>query len=165
MNTPWQYIADALRDELQEYGALLGLYDQQQERIFQRDPDGVLIIAQTIESLATRLQQVRKRREDLVRTFAFEHGADPESTLRALLSHVASEARPLVEALVDEINHLIRRTRRRARQNRLLLARAIEVRQQTLQALKPETFSQTYSPAGKVQLGSPAFAGGYQAAG
>ena len=67
-------------------------------------------------------------------------------------------ARPLIEALIGEINHLLHRVRRTSRHNHTLLARAVEVHQDALQLLRPQAFTKTYSPAGRVSIvsGDPA---------
>ena len=60
--------------------------------------------------------------------------------------------RPLLEALVRDINLMINRTRRKARQNHILLARAVELTQETLRLLQPETFTKTYARSGHVSV-------------
>lgn len=165
MNPDWHSLADALRAELAEYGALLGLFDIQQNAILGRDSEAILLSASTIEEQMHRLNALRTEREALVRTFALHHAQPPAATLRSLLSFFAAEARPLLEALIDEINHLIHRARRRSRQNHLLLARAVEVRQEMLQTLRPESFTKTYSARGRVALTTPKITSAYQAAG
>jgi flagellar biosynthesis/type III secretory pathway chaperone len=165
MNTDWQPLADALRAELSEYGALLGLFDAQQNAILERDSEAILLCVSTIEEQMQRLGALRDEREELVRSFAAKFAQPASATLRSLLSFFAAEARPLLEALIDEINHLIHRARRRSRQNHLLLARAVEVRQEMLQTLRPESFTKTYSARGRVALSTPKITSAYQAAG
>ena len=48
MITAWETLADALRNELQEYGELLNLFDKQQAAILKRDPDTVLVLNDSI---------------------------------------------------------------------------------------------------------------------
>lgn len=154
MNTHWQTIAQALRDELAEYGGLLRLFEAQQGSIFERDPDAVLRFAREIEVQARSLGACRGRRECIVAAFAVAHGAPANSALRALLPAVAEEARPLLEALIKEVNVLLHRVRRTSRHNHALLARTIELHQDTLLQLQPQAFSKTYSPAGRVSMTS-----------
>ena len=42
MTNNWKIIIVHLRQELVDYGALLGLYDEQQRALFARQPDTVL---------------------------------------------------------------------------------------------------------------------------
>ena len=152
MKTHWELIVNSLREELAEYGGLLHLFEVQQRALFDRDPDAVLDHATSIEAQAQTLSGCRQRREQIVAAFALEHGRPANSTLRSLLPHVAPEAQPLLEALIDEINRLLHRVRRTSRHNHTLLARAVEVHQETLQMLRPHAFTKTYSPSGHVSV-------------
>src|SRR5437016_5710998 len=100
----WQSIAECLRQELAEYGELLRLFEQQQESLFKRDADGVLRLGGEIEDQAHILQDCRGRREQTVSAFAKSNGLPESSTLRSLLPHIEVAARPLLEALINEIN-------------------------------------------------------------
>jgi flagellar biosynthesis/type III secretory pathway chaperone len=156
MNNAWELIAHSLRDELQEYGGLLGLFEEQQGALFRRDASGVLASVSAIEEQARAAGEKRKRREQLVQDFALSIGRPADSTLRSLLDGFPPEVRPMLEALVDEVNRLVHRARRGVRQNTLLLQRAIDLHQETLRSLRPESFTKTYSPRGQVSLANTA---------
>ncbi len=85
-------------------------------------------------------------------SFAAQLRQPRNSTLRALLPHIAPEARPLLEALIDEVNALLHRVRKVSRHNHTLLSRAVEIHQEVLQQLRPTAFVKTYSPAGAVSV-------------
>jgi flagellar biosynthesis/type III secretory pathway chaperone len=153
MKSHWETIADCLRQELADYGGLLHLFDQQQRALLARDADGVLAHVAAIEEQAQALAGCRSRREAAVAAFAVVNNRPATATLRSLLPLVAAEARPLLEALASEVNRLIHRVRQTSRQNHLMLARTVELNQETLQLLRPESFSKTYSPAGRVSVG------------
>ena len=155
MSISWQAIAECLRAELADYGGLLLLFEQQQRSLFVREAGSVLEIANRIETEARGLAETRHRREVAVATFAVEHEKLATSSVRDLLPLIEASARPLVEALVTEINHLLHRVRRISRHNHLMLARTVEMHQETLQLLRPEAFTKTYSPAGRVSMMSP----------
>jgi flagellar biosynthesis/type III secretory pathway chaperone len=165
MKNHWEPIVTSLREELAEYGGLLHLFDVQQRALFDRDAEAVLLQATLIEAQTRTLSDCRQRREKVVATFAIELGRPANSTLRSLLPLVAAEARPLFEALIDEINRLLHRVRRTSRHNHTLLARAVEVHQETLQMLRPNTFTKTYSPSGRVSVAGGELAGKLRAAG
>lgn len=148
----WQLIAECLRQELVEYGALLRLFEQQQESLFKRDADAVLRLGGEIEAQAHILQDCRRTREQNVQVFATGFGLPANTTLRNLLPHVETDARPLVEALINEINHLLHRVRRTSRHNHLLLSRTLEMHQETMRQLRPEAFSNTYAPNGRLAM-------------
>lgn len=152
MNPAWQTLAECLRAEIVEYGALLRLFEEQQQALFARDPDTVLRYSAEIEQQVRLLHEQRRNREALVAAFATEHGHAPTSTLRALLPIFEADFRPLLEALITEINVLIHRVRRAVRHNHTLLAHTVEQHQQILRQLRPDSFTQTYAPNGRVSL-------------
>ncbi len=166
MNEPWTIIAEALRAEIGGFGGLLNLFEQQQQSLFARDTDGVLRLSTEIERHTRAMSADRQRREQLVSEFALAHRQPATATLRSLLPFIAAEARPLIEALIADVNRLIHRVRRLTRQNHTLLARAVETHQELMRTLRPDTFQQTYSAAGQKTLKSSLRApGALQAAG
>lgn len=154
--THWEFIAECLREELADYGGLLFLFEQQQQCIFDRDAESVLRLSGEIEQQARTLSECRERREHAVAAFAELHGCDPRSSLRSLLSHIEPAAQPLILALINEVNALLHRLRRVNRHNHSLLARAVDTHRDVLERLRPQTFTKTYSPAGRVALAAAA---------
>lgn len=154
--THWEFIAACLRDELADYGGLLYLFEQQQQCIFDRDAESVLRLSGEIEQQARMLSECRGRRERAVAAFAELHGCDLRRSLRSLLPHIEPDARPLVLALVNEVNALLHRLRRVNRHNHSLLARAVDTHRDVLERLRPQTFTKTYSPAGRVAVAAAA---------
>ncbi|MDD5349006.1 MAG: flagellar protein FlgN [Chthoniobacteraceae bacterium] len=152
MITDWETLADALRHEVQEYGELLNLFGQQQEAILGRDPDLVLAITELLERQTEVIDGCYREREEWVRKAAAECGHPADTPLRELLINYTEPVRLLLSALIDEINALVFRTKRRARQNQMLLSRSIDVSQQILQRLNPGSILQTYSTTGRANL-------------
>src|ERR1043166_3368460 len=136
-NTQWELIAESLRQELAGYGGLLRLFQVQQRALLERDTEAVLYQGASIEMLARSLADCRRRREHLVSAFASEHGRPAESSLKSLLSLIDVNARPLLEALMSEVNHLLLRVRRASRRNQSLLNRAVKAQRETLLLLAP----------------------------
>jgi hypothetical protein len=164
VNISWEFITECLRNELQEYGALLALFEEQQANLLRRDADQVAALAVSIEEQARATHSCRERREQCVLAFALKQGCAPETSLRQMLPHFPVEVQPLLHALIDEINHLIHRIRRDARQNQMLLSRAVEAHDEALRTLMPDTFkARTYSQRGAVSANS--VISGWQAAG
>lgn len=164
MNISWEFITECLRNELQEYGALLALFEEQQANLLRQDADQVAALAFSIEEQARATHQCRDRREKCVREFAEKQGRSPDSSLRQLLPFFPSEVQPMLNALIDEINHLIHRIRRDARHNQMLLSRVVKAHDEALRTLMPERFeARTYSARGAVSLGTSL--PGWQAAG
>jgi flagellar biosynthesis/type III secretory pathway chaperone len=165
MNTPWEQIADCLRAELADYGGLLHLFEEQQRSLFERNAGLVLELSTAIEGQARELATNRSRRERLVAEFAVEQGLPSTTTLRALLPRIAEDARPLLEALIDEVNRLLHRVRRTSRHNHTLLASAVQVHRETLQQLRPQAFTRTYAPSGLMSVQTASVSSSLRAAG
>ncbi len=143
---------DALRTELEEYGALFNHLTCQQEKIFARHVDSVLEINSEIDSQSHIIASARERREDIMSDLATRADLPKSTRLTAMLECFPDFVRPLLEALVRDINLMINRTRRKARQNHILLARAVELTQETLRLLQPESFTKTYARSGQVSV-------------
>jgi flagellar biosynthesis/type III secretory pathway chaperone len=149
MKIIWEEIAEHLRTEVAEYGALLHLFEEQQRLLFKRDAAGVVMTTTALDAQVYVLQEVRQRREASVSAFALANGEPPAAKLRSLIPLVAREAQPLIAALVADINRLISRVRRASRQNRLFLSRTIENQQEIIRKFRPEAVTRTYSPSGR----------------
>ena len=154
MNDSLDSLADALRDEIEHLGNLLGLFRDQQEGLLQPDPEKVLEEAQLIEQAARVANRFRVRREQLVQTMARAHGRAPSTTLLRLLADFPAEVQPMFDALIKEVNRLVHQTRRTARQNQRLLARTVELHRDSLRLLRPDIFSPTYDRRGGLHEGS-----------
>ena len=150
MRHEWEHIADALRQEIGEYGGLLHLFEEQQRLLFAREPEAVMRMSEEIQARMPVVQEARRNREARVAVFAVECGQAPDASLRALLNFFAAEAQPLIDALITEINVLIHRVRKVSRHNHALLQRAMESHQHVLRVLRPDGFIQTYAPNGRV---------------
>lgn len=165
MNESWIHITECLRRELAEYGCLLRMFEDQQNFLFSRDPNNVLRLSGEIEQQVRYLHQSRRTREEAVASFAASHGQPVNATLRSLIPLFEAEVRPLLEALIGEVNVLIHRVRRASRHNHTLLARTVDSHQQLLRALQPDSFMHTYSPNGHAALTSTRRTPALQAAG
>ena len=63
MNQPWTIIAEALRTEIDGFGGLLNLFEQQQQSLFVRDTESVLRLSGEIEAHTRVMQEHRQHRE------------------------------------------------------------------------------------------------------
>ena len=125
----------------------------------------MLELAHAIQAQVDVLDRARAEREARVRAFAAAHGQTPAATLRSLLVWVAPEAKPLFEALITEVNLLIHRVRRSSRLNHRLLGSMVECHQEVLRRLRPDAFTVTYAPNGRLAVGTPRRAPTIQTAG
>jgi len=165
MNATWETLADRLRDEVQEYGGLLQLFEEQQACSFRRDADRLLQLVDAFDLAARNAEQARLQREACTSAFAVGCGRSAAATLRSLLPLCEDAARPLLEALINEVNVLIHRLRRIAHQNHLLLAHTVDLQQSLLREFYPGVFTQTYSAGGRTSITAAAPLPSYHAAG
>ena len=152
MKQGWQTLAERLRSEISEYGQLLSLFEEQQRLILRNAPESVLEASHGIEAQVQILNQQRRLREEAVAGFALDHGQPATATLRSLLVFLPTEARPLFQALITEINCLIHRVRRDSGRNHRLLQCVVECHQEVLRRLRPDAFTKTYARNGRVSL-------------
>src|SRR5690606_1749158 len=121
MNERLDNLAHALREEMQEYGELLALLGEQQEAIFARKVEEIAEIDARIDLTALTIQQRRERRDAALAEVATAVRAPEGETLREILPLFPANLRPMFAALIDEVNDLLEVTRRKARQNQVLL--------------------------------------------
>ena len=148
----WEELANLLREELGEYGEFLVLLDEQQKSILKQDAEGLKQLDGDIQKQIEATQIVRSRREDMTATFAELIGLPSEASMRELLPGFPEPVRPMLAALVEEINALIQKTRRFLRQNHMLLSRATEVAEKILTALSPRPTTKTYARSGAIEF-------------
>ena len=146
----WEDLLGLLRDELQEYGSLLGLLSAQQQSILDRRPDSLLEINQTVQTQMEASQILQKRRQGFVSSLANTLGVSQDSNLSELIPHFPDVTQPMFESLVEEINNLITKVRSKIEQNQRLLTRLSEVTDQILSITNPSSHSKTYTRSGNV---------------
>ncbi len=150
-------LADLLRAELAGYGGLLAFFERQQEALMRRDVRAVSEYAAAIERIAAETARSREAREQHVSALALSHGRPCDESLRRLLDLFPADRRPLLEALIDEINRLLQVVRRRARQNHAILVRAVELRRELVATLRPDAVPRTYAPGGRARTSGAPF--------
>ena len=144
-----QSLIAALRDELQQYGEMLALLDQQQELIMARAAEELYHTVTRIEQQADVLREARAQREQARRTLATALLRSPETTFMQLLGELPPDYRPLVQALVEENNQLLGRVQQRVRQNHLLLSRSVDMMQRLINTLFPSRDPLVYNGSGR----------------
>lgn len=148
MTITWETLVDSLRDEMQEYGGMVRLLEEQQTCLIRRQAGRLVQLADAITEAAQSAEQVRRQREQTVRAFAVAHGQSPDVPLRRLLPVLEADIRPLLLALLNEVNRLIHRTRQMTRQNHAMITRAVTLQQDFLRQVFPGRYTQTYSAKG-----------------
>jgi flagellar biosynthesis/type III secretory pathway chaperone len=144
----WEDLLGLLRDELQEYGGLVGLLSAQQQSILNRRPESLLEINQSVQTQMEASQMLQRRRQGFVSSLASSYGEPDESTLSELVPHFPDVTQPMFQSIIEEINSLISQIRRKIEQNQRLLNRLTEVTDQILGVTDPGSHSKTYDKSG-----------------
>ena len=148
----WEDLTNILRQELEEYGGFLVLLNQQQKSILKQDADQLKVLENEIQAQVSATQQIKNKRVDMVSSIAEILGLSADLSLSELLRNFPDAVQPMMEALINEINSLIAKTRKVLRQNHMLLSRASEVTEKILTALNPKPTTKTYTRRGNVSF-------------
>lgn len=141
-------LVNMLREELQQYGEMLALLEQQQDLVLDRAADGLMKTVAAINEQTAIIQHARNQRNAARHDLALSLSLPAETAFAELLPQMPHEYQLLVQALMDENNTAIRHIHQRARQNHLLLARSVSLMQAFINSLISVTRSETYNDKG-----------------
>ena len=130
-----QKLIEALRNELQQYGEMLALLDNQQQLIRLRGADDILHSIEAISGQSSAIQAARQNRESLQQDLARDLGQPEGATFAQLMPLFPPPYRPLVSALVQENNELLQRVRQSAQKNQSMLRQSLDYMQRFVSAL------------------------------
>ena len=143
MNTEsenWNDLAGMLRSEIEGYGRLFALLEQQRDHFVQNDLDGIIATTGDLTNHTDRLQGLKKEREALVSGMWERRGGPREAvTVKVLIQDSPADTGPLFEELLKEVNRLIDQSRRKLEQNQMLLHRAREINASFHRLINPES--------------------------
>jgi len=129
-------LIEALRNELQQYGEMLALLDNQpQELAVQRAGEAVTESSAAIQAQSATIQAARQRRQGVQQELARTLQQPEDASLTGLIPLFPEQYRPLISALVQENNELLQRVGQRARQNQHLLQQSLELMQNFIATL------------------------------
>ncbi|HWI57390.1 MAG TPA: flagellar protein FlgN [Bacillota bacterium] len=154
MNELLHNLIEALREELKQYGEMLALLEYQQELVIRRQAPDLLQSVAEVEAQAEAIRMARREREQRCRHLARQLALDEAAGFQELTPQLPADYRPLVQALVQENNELLVRVQQRARQNHLLLSRAMELMQRFINTLVPGASPTTYTEVGLALTGA-----------
>ncbi|MGD0060213.1 MAG: flagellar protein FlgN [Verrucomicrobiia bacterium] len=149
MNESIEQLIGALREELQQYGEMLALLEQQRHLVVQRSGAALLENLAAINGQTSVIQVARREREQFQSQLSLSLQLPADARFSSLLGEVPEPYRGLVKTLVDEINQCLRRVQQRARQNHLLLSCSIEMMQRFMATLFPSSSVTTYNQSGR----------------
>jgi len=145
-----QHFIECLRQELTQYGEMLALLDQQRDAVVRCQHELIHEVVAAIEAQNHVIQSARDEREASRRLLADEYLQPTHIALATLVGLMPADYRPLVEALVQENNHLLSRVQQRARQNHLLLSRSLEAMRQIIGSLCAAPAPPVYNDSGRI---------------
>ena len=147
----WEDLLSLLRDELQEYGGLIGLLSAQQQSILNRRTDSLMELNQSVQTQMEASQILHKRREGYVSDLAKLYGESKNSSLSEIVDYFPDVTQPMFHSIIDEINNLISQVRSKIEQNQRLLLRLSEVTDQILSVTDPSSQTKTYTRDGNLR--------------
>lgn len=132
----FEYLAEAFRKEIEEYGALLILIYEQQNCLVDHNPISLLKAASKIEEQLPINQLVTADRMAFMQQLAELHGCE-EIPLNELSNFVPEEVKSLFKALVEEVVSLRSRIKSKTQVQQKLLGQAQMINTSVLQQVFP----------------------------
>jgi hypothetical protein len=157
MNEELNNLVNALREELTQYGEVLALMQEQQELIINRAANDLLINLNRVNEQMERVAIARNQREICRQHLVAALGGAEGTTFRQMTEMLPPEVQPLLDALVQEINHMLQNIQRWLKQNHLLLKRSLDLMQTIMKNMFPsaEAAAGTYGRGGQVSPVNP----------
>jgi len=145
----WRPLADAFREEIQEYGGLLQLMERQQQGILNHEVDSFQALNSEIEEQLHLVNRCRQKREILFESVQHDDQNEEEGRFSAFINQLPEAPRGMFSAYREEGKNIMRRVQHTARQNKMLLSRATQLSQEVLSMLRPGSISRTYGARGQ----------------
>lgn len=136
-----EQVIEALREELQHYGEMLALLETQQGDLSGGDLISFSHTSRALDSHRGILAASRTHRENLQRQLAWTLGQPESETFGNLLRLIPENYRPLLRALIREINELIEHVRVRLQFHHTLLRRSLELTESMLHTISSQANS------------------------
>ncbi|MEC8929462.1 MAG: flagellar protein FlgN [Verrucomicrobiota bacterium] len=155
MNEEVNQLIEALREELTQYGELLALMQEQQELIIDRQPQELDDNVSRVNAQMEKIANARDARHAGRTAVTGVIGAPDDITFHEMTDQLPEEYRPLLVALMEEINMLLKHIQKWLRQNHLLLQRSLELMGRLFQGVFPQTKPKTYSRTGYISPVNP----------
>ena len=157
MNEELDSLTTALRDELTQYGEFLALMQEQQQFIINRATNELLLNLNEVNEQLGRIDAARAQRKDCRRALMATLGCSEETTFLQMTDMLPTEVQLLLNALVEEINQLLKNIKKWVDQTNMLLKRSLALHNQIMKGMFPSssTTAGTYSRGGQVSPVTP----------
>jgi hypothetical protein len=113
----WDQLVEALRDELQEKGGLIGLLNRQTETLYRRDTAENERLEEQIRTQLELMLRSTQGRDHAVRQTASAFHLKEDVQSNEVIRSFPDFVHPLLEALFSEVERLSNRVKERLKQN------------------------------------------------
>jgi hypothetical protein len=113
----WDQLVEALRDELQEKGGLIGLLNRQTETLYRRDTAENERLEEQIRAQLELMLRSTQGRDHAVRQTASAFHLKEDVQSNEVIRSFPDFVHPLLEALFSEVERLSNRVKERLKQN------------------------------------------------
>ena len=141
MKTLLSKLIETLRDELEQYGEMLALFDRQQQMVMHWQLGTLSNVANEVNAQMRVIAAVRHGREQCQRDLAHQLGLPETSSFAIVIPRLPPDYKPLLDALVSENKELLARIQKSARLNHMLFSQGAELMEQLIGSISPEVSS------------------------
>jgi len=138
MTNPLQRLIESLRNELQQYGEMLALLEQQRQAVLFQGANGILQYISSINSQSHIISKARDIRKMALTRLGHTLDLGDEIKFSNLIPCLPEPVRPLVTALIQENNALLLRIRQRAQQNHVCMQKTVDHMKNFIEQLGPD---------------------------
>lgn len=135
----WDALAGKLRNEIEAYGHLFELLEEQRDQCLSKDLNGLTEVNENMHDHTSFLHGLKTEREELVKDIWTRcSGEQSPVTVKELLKHSPQQSWPLFDELLQEVNRLIQKSQQQLERNQMLLRCSWEIGQKFIGMLVPE---------------------------
>lgn len=135
----WDALAGKLRKEIEAYGHLFELLEEQRDQCLSKDLAGLTEVNESMNDHTSFLHGLKSEREALVKDLWNRCSGDSEqATVKDLIKYSPQQSWPLFDELIQEVNRLIQRSQQQLERNQMLLRCSWEIGQKFIGMLVPE---------------------------
>lgn len=139
LDEEWTRLAELLRGEVEGYGRLFRLLEEQRGHLLKQRMEELLESVEQMNALTEELRARKEEREGLVdQLWSQAQLEDTVPSIKALLDRMPPASEPMLRELLTEVNRLVGQSRQHLQRNHMLLRRSHEIGQRFLRFLNPD---------------------------